>query len=407
MLCDAMRQATVVVIDDIAASLRLLEASLRAIGVPRVVAFEDSATGLAWLQQNSWDLLLLDVDMPQPNGFEILAALQGRDHSCSMVIMVSALSDRDSRHRSLKLGANDFISKPLDLPELLLRVRNQLQLSQAARQLQQERENLERKVRERTEQLNTSYQSVVRSLLRAAQHKDDETGQHILRIGEMSALIAHALGQPAEWVENIRLAASMHDVGKIGVPDQILLKPGRLTDEERAIVQRHAQIGHAILRDGEDSPLLEMAAEIALSHHEKWDGTGYPHGLEGEAIPLSARIVALCDVYDALRSPRPYKQPWTAERAQHFIREQSGVHFDPRLAALAENLFAQLEEILHSLHDASAALPMVASPTGALAASPSPAASGEALAAVPIRRAADKMRLVSLRSNRSQPSTTA
>lgn len=407
MLCDAMRQATVVVIDDIAASLRLLEASLRAIGVPHVVAFEDSAVGLAWLQQNSWDLLLLDVDMPQPNGFEILAALEGRDHSCSMVIMVSALSDRDSRHRSLKLGANDFISKPLDLPELLLRVRNQLQLSQAARQLQQERENLERKVRERTEQLNTSYQSVVRSLLRAAQHKDDETGQHILRIGEMSALIAQALGQPAEWVENIRLAASMHDVGKIGVPDQILLKPGRLTDEERAIVQRHAQIGHAILRDGEDSPLLEMAAEIALSHHEKWDGTGYPHGLEGEAIPLSARIVALCDVYDALRSPRPYKQPWTAERAQHFIREQSGVHFDPRLAALAENLFAQLEEILHSLHDASAALPMVASPTGALAASPSPAASSEALAAVPIRRAADKMRLVSLRSNRSQPSTTA
>jgi putative two-component system response regulator len=164
-------------------------------------------------------------------------------------------------------------------------------------------------------------------------------------------LIAAALGQPAEWVERIRLAAPMHDVGKIGIPDHILLKPGTLTDLERKIMQRHTQIGHAILRDGEESPLLEMAAEIALYHHERWDGTGYPHGLKGEQIPLAARVVALCDVYDALRSPRPYKEPWSKERAQAYIREQAGLYFDPTLVEVLNGMFQQIEDMQDSLAD--------------------------------------------------------
>ncbi|QTF58249.1 HD domain-containing phosphohydrolase [Stutzerimonas frequens] len=350
MLSDQLCQSTVVVIDDVSASLRLLESSVRAIGVRKVVAFNDSAAGLAWLQRNDWNLLLLDVDMPAPNGFDILRELSGRDHN-QMVIMVSALSDRDSRCSGLTLGANDFISKPLDLPELLLRVRNQLQLSWAGKQLKIERETLEHKVAERTEQLSTSYQSVIRSLSRAAQYRDDETGQHIIRIGESAAMIATALGQAPEWVERIRLAAPMHDVGKIGIPDQILLKPGRLTDPEREIMQRHTRIGHAILRDGEESPLLEMAAEIAMYHHERWDGTGYPKGLKGEEIPLAARIVALCDVYDALRSPRPYKQAWPLEKAQAYVVEQAGLHFDPCLVEVAKGIFQQIEEMQHRLSD--------------------------------------------------------
>lgn len=350
MLSDEIRHSTVVVIDDITASLRLLESSVRAIGVQRIMAFSDSAAGLAWLQQNDWDLLLLDVDMPAPNGFDILRSLSGREHN-RMVVMVSALSDRESRCSSLKLGANDFISKPLDLPELLLRVRNQLQLSWASRQLKIERETLERKVVERTEQLSASYQSVIRSLSRAAQYKDDETGQHIIRIGESAALIATALGQPAEWVEHIRLAAPMHDVGKIGIPDHILLKPGAFSDLERKIMQRHTLIGHAILRDGEESALLGMAAEIALYHHERWDGTGYPHGLKGEQIPLAARVVALCDVYDALRSPRPYKEAWSKERAQTYIREQAGLYFDPALVDVLNGMFQQIEDMQDSLAD--------------------------------------------------------
>ncbi|EIK52426.1 response regulator receiver modulated metal dependent phosphohydrolase [Stutzerimonas stutzeri TS44] len=362
MSVDAACQATIVVIDDIASNLLLLESTMRTLGVRQVMAFSDPAAGLAWLQQHDWDLLLLDVDMPRPNGFDILAQLSGRDRARSMIVMVSALTDRASRQRSLALGANDFISKPLDLPELLLRVRNQLQMSQAARQLSQERESLEQTVRERTAQLNASYQSVVRSLLRAAQHKDEETGQHVLRIGESAALIAAALGQAPEWVELIRLAAPMHDVGKIGIPDCILLKPAALTAEERGVMQRHTQIGHAILCDGEkESRLLEMAAQIAFSHHEKWDGTGYPQGLKGEEIPLSARIVALCDVYDALRSPRPYKQPWPAERAQRYVREQAGVHFDPQLVAVLEGIFPLLENTQARLADVDQPLVAVAS----------------------------------------------
>lgn len=354
MLSEAMRFANVVVIDDVAANLRLIESSLRALGLSRVKAFSDSAEGLAWLQHNPWDLLLLDLDMPQPDGFEILRQLSERDRSCSTVIIVTALNDAESRRRGLAMGANDYISKPVDLPELLMRVHSCLQLSRTSQLLRQERASLEEKVQQRTEQLRASYESVIRTLSRAAEYKDDETGNHIVRIGESAALIARALGEDAEWVELLRLAAPMHDIGKIGIPDHILNKPGAFTAEERAIMNRHAQIGHDILCEENHSPLLELAAEIALCHHEKWDGSGYPHGLKGEEIPLCARIVALCDVYDALRSTRPYKQAWTAEQAQRLIREEAGRHFDPRLVALMEGLYEQIENMQHGLADCAA-----------------------------------------------------
>jgi putative two-component system response regulator len=354
MLTEAMRFAKVVVIDDVAANLRLLESSLRALGLSQVKAFSDSAAGLAWLQKNPWDLLLLDLDMPQPDGFEILRQLSERDRSRSTVIVVTALSDADNRRRGLAMGANDYISKPLDLPELLMRVHSCLQLSRASQLLEQERASLEQKVQQRTEQLSASFQSLVRSLSRAAEYKDDETGSHIMRIGASAALIASALGQDPEWVELLRLAAPMHDVGKIGIPDYVLLKPGAFTAEERAIMNRHAQIGHDILHDEAHSPLLELAAEVALYHHEKWDGSGYPAGLKGEAIPLAARIVALCDVYDALRSTRPYKQAWPAERAQQLIRTEAGRHFDPQLVQVIEGLFEQIEDLQNRFSDSAA-----------------------------------------------------
>lgn len=343
------RSAQVVVIDDIAANLRLLESSLRAFGLRQVQGFSDSAAGLQWLQNNPWDLLLLDLDMPQPSGFEILKALAGRDRMRQPVIIVTALGDPEDRRRGLVLGANDYICKPLDLPELLLRVNSNLQLSNARRALLEERDGLERKVVERTRQLEESFQAVIRGLTRAADYKDNETGNHIMRIGVLAARMAQALGKPAPWVELLRLAAPMHDVGKIGIADSILLKQGPLTAEERTAMCRHAQIGHDILRDEARSPLLDLAAEIALHHHEKWDGTGYPRGLAGEAIPLSARIVAICDVYDALRSSRPYKQPWSVERAQAFIREQAGQHFDPHLVEVASELFDEFEAVQRGL----------------------------------------------------------
>lgn len=352
MLSD-FRSAQVVVIDDIAANLRLLESSLRAFGLRQVQGFTDSAAGLQWLQSNPWDLLLLDLDMPQPSGFEILKALAGRDRMRQPVIIVTALGEPQHRRSGLVLGANDYICKPLDLPELLLRVNSNLQLSNARRVLLEERDGLEDKVAERTRQLEESFQAVIRGLTRAADYKDNETGNHIMRIGATAARLAQALGEPSAWVELLRLAAPMHDVGKIGVADSILLKQGPLTAEERTAMCRHAQIGHDILRDEVRSPLLELAAEIALNHHEKWDGSGYPRGLVGEAIPLSARIVAICDVYDALRSSRPYKQPWSAERAQAFIREQAGQHFDPHLVEVTNGLFEEFEAVQCGLAEPS------------------------------------------------------
>ena len=345
MLPEALRYSSVVVIDDAAPNLRLLESSLRAFGLRQIEAFSDSAAGLAWLKEHRWDLLLLDLDMPAPNGFDILKELEGRDRSQSTIIIVTALSDAQSRRRGLELGANDYISKPLDLPELVLRVRNNLQLSQASQALQLERDMLEVRVSKRTAQLRASYETMIRSLSKAAEYKDYETGSHILRVGESAVLIARALGLDPDWIELLNLAAPMHDVGKIGVPDDILLKPGRLTEAERLVIQQHSMIGYEILHDSAGTELTRLAAEIALHHHERWDGNGYPGGLAGEAIPLAARIVGLCDVYDALRSPRPYKAGWDARETQEYIREQAGRHFDPKLVGIMSGLFDEIEAI--------------------------------------------------------------
>lgn len=351
MLSKDFSQSRVVIVDDVVANGRLLESSLKAFGMRNTISFSDSAAALDWLQHNPWNLLLLDLDMPAPNGFDILRALSARDRSCNPIIIITALNDSVSRRTGLELGANDYLSKPVDLPEVILRVRSNLQLSQASQALQETNMTLEQHVRERTAQLNQSYGALVRTLCRASAYRDSETGNHIVRIGESAALIAEAHGMSPEWVELMRQAAPMHDVGKIGIADHILLKPGPLNEEERQLMQQHPAIGHSILTDQHASTLTDLAAEIALSHHEKWDGSGYPNGLKGEQIPLSGRIVAICDVYDALRMPRPYKEPWPIEKAQAYIREQAGKHFDPQLVALVESLYEKIEALQHALSD--------------------------------------------------------
>lgn len=343
MFSEIPSDARVVIVDDVAHNLKLLECSLKAFKLRNVVCFSDSAEALSWLQRESWDLLLLDLDMPQPDGFAILEALANRDRARAPVIILTALNDPENRRRGLELGANDYVTKPLDLPELLLRIRNCLQLARATECLQHLNEHLEQEVRERTEQLNESYRAAIRGLSRAASYRDDETGEHILRIGRSAALLARTIGMSETWCETIRLAAPMHDLGKIGIPDHILRKPGPLTDEERRTMMKHPDIGYGILYEERGTLLIDMAAEIAYGHHEKWDGSGYPRGLAGEDIPLAARIVAICDVYDALRSPRPYKQAWDLERAQAYILEQSGRHFEPRLVEAMRACFDQIE----------------------------------------------------------------
>lgn len=355
MLSEQLHQSRVVIVDDVLANTRLLESSLKAFGLRGTLSFSDSAQALDWLQHNPWNLLLLDLDMPAPNGFDILRSLADRDRSACPIIIITALGDTVSRRTGLELGANDYLSKPVDLPEVILRVRSNLELSHATLALKEANQLLESKVRERTAQLHHSHSALMRTMKRAAGYRDSETGNHITRIGESAALIAKTVGMDEQWVELLRQSAPMHDVGKIGIPDPILLKPGPLTPEERTVMMQHAQIGYSILHDDHPSRLTEMAAEIALNHHERWDGGGYPRGLRGEDIPLSARIVAICDVYDALRMPRPYKQAWSSERARSYIREQSGQHFDPALVAVVEQLFDAIDALQQEFDDAGAA----------------------------------------------------
>ncbi|WP_431484655.1 HD domain-containing phosphohydrolase [Pseudomonas solani] len=352
MFTSIPKETRIVIIDDITANMRLLESSTRAFGLHHVQGFSDSAEGLEWLIHNPWDLLILDLDMPAPDGFEILRRLGDRNRSRRPVIILTALGDPESRRRGFELGANDYLTKPVDLPELLLRIRNCLQLAYATEHLENMNQDLEAKVRTRTAQLKESYRAGIRALSRAACYRDNDTGDHILRIGEFAALLAATIGMPESWCETLRLAAPMHDLGKIGIADSILLKEGPLTLEERTAMMEHPRIGYSILHEEGGTELIDMAAEIAYCHHEKWDGSGYPRGLAGDAIPLAARIVALCDVYDALRMDRPYKRAWSPERAQAHILEQSGRHFDPQLVEALQTRFADIEALLEDRDEA-------------------------------------------------------
>lgn len=366
MLPENLIHATVVLVDDTPANLRLLESSMKTFGLRNLQTFSDSAAALDWLQRMPWDLLVLDLDMPAPNGFEILQALSGRDRTTAPIIIASALSRPEDRRKGLALGANDYICKPLDLPELLLRVRSNLALVMANHDLRKERDQLEQVVQERTAQLRSSYQSIIGMLCRAAGFKENETGRHVMRTGEYAALMARAIGLTEEQCEHMRLAMPMHDIGKIGIPEAILQKAGPFTVEEREIMEHHARIGHHIMHDSLATPLSRLAAEIALYHHEHWDGHGYPQRLKGENIPLSGRIAAICDVYDALRSERPYKAAWSAENTLAFFMERSGSQFDPALIEVLVRSFDQFESIRNRLHDEPPAAAADTSVTDAL-----------------------------------------
>lgn len=329
-------KAKVVVLEATGSGLDRLAAELESAGLTHIQVFGETAKGLPWLLENSWDLLLLDFDMSRPGGMEVLSLLRKYLPESQPIIAVSGRNDVDSRRRALDLGVSDYLCKSVDPQELLLRVRNHLSLWFARIELDNERRLLEQRVEERTREVQKTTEMVIRCLVRVTEHRDNLSGHHMVRIGEMAALLGRAYGCPPPWVGQLRMAAAMHDVGMVGIPDRILLKPGPLDEEETQLMRQHAELGHRFLNDASGTPLLQLAAEIARYHHEHWDGSGYPLGLKGDAIPLSARIVALCDVYDALRAERPFKQAWTPKEAQLYIREQSGRHFDPELVNLMD-----------------------------------------------------------------------
>jgi putative two-component system response regulator len=246
------------------------------------------------------------------------------------ILVLTADATHDTKRRALRAGARDFLTKPIDQVELCIRVRNLLQVQHLQARLAEQNANLEAEVAERTSDLELARLEILERLAVAAEFRDDETQQHAWRIGRACALLGEQLGMPKHEAELLRRAALLHDIGKIGISDLILLKPGKLTDEEFALVKRHTTIGAQILADS-TSPLLKLAREIALTHHERWDGGGYPDGRAGEEIPLAGRIVAVADVFDALTHERPYKQAWPLEDAVTEILAQAGRQFDPKV----------------------------------------------------------------------------
>jgi putative two-component system response regulator len=324
--------ARIVVLDDQQANVTLLERLLARWGYDNLLATTDPARALAACAETEPDLVLLDLAMPPPDGFAVMRALtaQSRPGSCVPILVLTADIGEQVKERALGLGARDFLSKPFNLNEVRLRVANLLETRRLHLALTAHNETLELAVRARTSSLEQAREEVLERLSLTAEYRDDETHCHAQRVGRTAALLASELGVPDDEVELIRRAAPLHDIGKIGIPDAILLKPERLTEAEAKRMQGHAELGARIL-GGSDLPVLKLAEEIAMTHHERWNGEGYPAGLAGEEIPLAGRLVALADVFDALSHRRPYKEAMPHELAVAEIRALSATHFDPRV----------------------------------------------------------------------------
>ena len=340
----------ILVVDDQVQNIELLEAHLVPHGyeIIRAVNGEDA---LDKLSGNQIDLILLDIMMPGMDGFEVTRRVrQSKKNHLLPVILVTALWETEDRIKGIEAGCDDFISKPIDKLELLARIRSLLKVKDYNDLMLNYRTELESEVTARTEQLNqallrlktTSLDTIYR-LSMASEYKDEDTGAHIKRMSRYSAAVARRMGLDENIIETILYAAPMHDLGKIGIPDQILMKPGKLDLAEWKIMKMHTVIGAKILQ-GSDAEFIKLGESIALSHHEKWDGSGYPNGDKGLEIPIAGRIVAIADVFDALTSKRPYKEPFTIEKSLAIVKEGRGTHFDPDVV---DAFFDIQEEILN------------------------------------------------------------
>jgi putative two-component system response regulator len=324
--------ARILIVDDQDANVALLKRILSQAGMTNLVPVYDSREAISVFLGFRPDLVLLDLHMPHLSGFEVMEQL-GRhipEGSFLPVVMLTADVTVEAKRRALSMGAKDFLAKPFDALEVVLRVTNLLESRFLYLELRDQNALLEQRVEERTRDLERAQVETLERLALAAEFRDDATHRHTQRVGQLSASIAESLGLPSELVKRIGRAAPLHDIGKIGIPDHILLKRGKLGREEFEIIKSHTAVGARIL-SGSQSPLLQVGEEIARAHHERWDGTGYGEALSGESIPLAGRIVAVADVFDALTHERPYKDAWPVDDAIAEIKRQSGRQFDPRV----------------------------------------------------------------------------
>ncbi len=363
---DALASASkIMVVDDEPFNIMVVCKHLKDVGYRSFVSTTDPTEAMALIRSESPDLVVMDVMMPKLNGLDLL--LETRLDSTTRhtpVLILTASSDAETKLRALEAGATDFLAKPVDPSELVLRIRNALTVKAHQDSLAEFSRQLEDKVRQRTVEMEAARREAIHCLARAAEYRDQDTGLHVVRVGEYVGVIARRLGMSENWIELLRLAAQLHDVGKIGVSDSILLKPGRLEPDEYELMKRHCEFGQTIIQPIADkewsvlknhtsmgknimqlcsSPIMQTASVIAQTHHEKWDGSGYPFGLAGEQIPIEGRMTALADVFDALSTKRPYKEALPTEACFSLIQESRGTHFDPQVV---DAFFASKEDIL-------------------------------------------------------------
>ncbi len=331
----------IIIVDDNPLTLKRMEDLILRAGEPPPRTFLESADALAWCRKNQPDLLIIDCTMPPPDGLEFVRQFRAQPRQADIpVLMITP--DRETRHAALAGGASDVLSDPVDEAEFRARLRTLLALRRGQIERGERDAWLTEKIAAATTHLLDREQEMITRLSRAAEFRDPDSGAHIQRIAHYSRLIAQQLGLPAEEQSLLLRAAPLHDVGKIAISEAILLKPGRLDADEFEIMKTHAEMGYVLL-SGSGFSLLDAAALIARSHHEKYDGSGYPLGLAGEAIPLHGRIVAVADVFDALTTERPYKRAWDIEHALRFLEEGSGNHFDP---ACVQAFIARIGDVL-------------------------------------------------------------
>ena len=370
---DSVRAAKIMIIDDEQLVIKVVKRYLSAEGYANFITVSDSRQAIEKVREEQPDVILSDINMPDVTGLDILRVRQRSPVLTSIPILIlSASEGQDIKRQALELGATDFLAKPVDPCDLSLRVQNALIVKRHHDHLANYAKQLEAEVSEQIHQLEQSREQIVHCLARAAEYRDNETGEHIIRVGKYCRVIAEQLGFPADYCRKIELAAQLHDVGKIGIPDSVLLNPSRLTSEEFDVMKTHCGVGLEIMEplskkdqervrrhassggfimDVVDSPMLEMAASIARSHHEKWDGTGYPSKLAGEAIPIEGRICCVADVFDALCSERPYKPKFPLKKCLEIMLSERGTRFDPKVLDAFFARFEQIEEIRQNHED--------------------------------------------------------
>ncbi|MFM7563915.1 MAG: HD domain-containing phosphohydrolase [Planctomycetota bacterium] len=370
---ERIKQSKIMIIDDEQLVIKVVRRFLQSEGYENFVTLTQSTGAVERMEQEQPDVVLLDVMMPEISGLDILRERR-RIPSLQLTpfIILSGSQDLEVKQEALEHGATDFLGKPVEKIELTLRVKNSLLLKQQYKDLEVHAHELEQEVQDRTRQLERSREQILQCLARAAEYRDNETGRHVVRVGKYARVVAERLGLPKEFCGQIELAAQLHDLGKIGIPDSILLNPGKLSEEEFAVMKRHCEIGREILdpfaademeelrQNKSDparlpsnirSPLLVLAAKIAQTHHEKWDGTGYPLGLKGEQIPIEGRITSVSDVYDALCSVRPYKEGFSVEQALRIMLAERGTRFDPKVLDAFVDQIPRIEKIRKAYSD--------------------------------------------------------